>query len=724
MLLRSMVPRLSPRSALVRLKTGTWSLVILPFMPSLLPRTIILGLLSALSLQADTPLKLESFNGPGPAFREALPGTVEIHGAMPVRATPRSAPAADDLVLEMEYFCAGGVSDFAVLPGPPFEAKTARHLPAIGHSETWSRYAARIAPAGKPLPSGWQQLRLDLPLPKDRVLQIRHARLRPETPGEFDQAAARPQASAGKEALERYLAAKFPASIERVSVQEETIEITGHSGEKSGELFLADIPMDLVLDSPQSWDELIPVKAGTDGRFTLSLPRQRQRGGLGYDRLGSRWQLVRKSPEGIAPLSHAHYAGSVTARYPGLPPAAPKNKKGLGGWHLGPLPGELDALGIGAITVNVMIHSLVSLSPAEDTVPFQWQGRTYHARTKALESFDATFREAAKHGVMVSAILLVANPAKDSSPVVKILGHPGATREGTFAMPNVTSEEGISLYGAILDLMAARWSRPDGKYGRVHHWIMHNEVDAGWVWTNAGAKPDIVFMDLYQRSMRLMDLIARQYDPNSHAFITLTHHWANKGHAQWYGSKRMIDLLAANTAAEGDFPWALAYHPYPQDLFNPRAWEDGQASFSFDSDKITPKNLEVLDAYMKQPQLLYQGKVRPVHLSENGFNSKDYSEKELADQAAGMAMAWKKMEKLSSIESWQYHNWIDNRHEGGLKIGLRKFPDEPGDPLGKKPIWHLYKAFGTAEEDAAAKPYLKVIGIRDWSEVIHIGPIR
>ncbi|QJE98950.1 DUF5722 domain-containing protein [Luteolibacter luteus] len=673
-------------------------------------------------LHADTLLKLEPFSGPDPAFLEPLPGTVELHAGMSVRATPQGQPQPGDLVLEMEYFCAGGVPGFTLLPGPPFEAKTARPSPPLGHSETWSRYAARIAPPGNPLPENWQQLRLDLPLPKDRVLQIRNARLRPETPGEFDKAAANPKSSADKDALDRYLAAKFPASVDSVSITDKEISIAGQADKEAADLFLADIPMDVVLDSPQSWEDLIPVKAGPDGRFSFSLPRHRQRGGLTYDRLSSRWQLVKKTAAGIHPLSHARYAESVAPRYPDLPPAAPKNKKGLGGWHLGWLPEELDELGISAVTVNVMIHSLVSLTPGEGTVPFQWQGRTYHAQTKALEGFDATFREAAKHNVMVSAILLVANPARDSSPVVKMLGHPDATADGTFAMPNVCSEEGISLYGAILNLMAERWSRPDGKYGRVHHWIMHNEVDAGWVWTNAGPKPDVVFMDLYQRSMRLMDLIARQYDPNSKAFITLTHHWANKGQAEWYGSKRLIDLLAMNTAAEGDFPWALAYHPYPQNLFNPRAWEDEQASFSFNSDKLTPKNLEVLDAYMKQPQLLYRGKVRPVHLSENGFNSKDYSAKELADQAAGMAMAWKKMEKLSSIESWQYHNWIDNRHEGGLKIGLRKFPDEPGDPLGKKPIWHLYKALGTPAEDSVAKPCLEVIGIKDWSEVIHQGP--
>lgn len=524
--------------------------------------------------------------------------------------------------------------------------------------------------------------------------------------------------------LEAYLSREFPAAIRQVVVKKDTIHIEGSTGGQAGECLIAEIPIEASAGAnPQAQDTGI-LKPGADGSFILDIPRRRARDGRDCDRLLSRWQIVRKTADAYEALSPARYADEVVSRAPDLPPARLKNKKGLGGWHTGHLPGELEELGISAVTVNVMIHSLVALQAGEGTTPFEWQGRTYHARTKALEQFDNTFREAQKRGVVVSAILLVANPAKDSNPVVKLLGHPEATKEGIFAMPNLTSEEGSSLYGAILNLMAERWSRPDGKYGRVHHWIMHNEVDAGWEWTNAGEKPDIVYMDLYQRSMRMMDLIARQYDPNSQAFISLTHHWANKGHAKWYGSKRLLELLQRFCRTEGDFPWALAYHPYPQDLTNPRTWEDGQATFSFNTEKITPKNLEVLDAYMKQPALQYRGKVRAVHLTENGFNSRDYSEDQLAFQAAGMALAWKKMAALSSIQVWDYHNWVDNRHEGGLKIGLRKFPDEAGDPLGKKPIWHLYKALGTAEEDKVAEPYLKTMGIKGWGEILHPGEIR
>lgn len=686
----------------------------------MIARAILAFILLPLSclFATDTPLRLGHFPGPSDRFK-TTDAVSEILGPMPVLAVPANAPPTGPLVLEFEFFCIGGVPAFHVLPGPPFQSATARKLPAIPHSEAWSLYRARINPEKSPLPLGWKNLRLDLPLPADRRLQIRNARLRPERPGEFEKTSGH---SIELAALESYLDSKPDSSINSIRIETAEIRIQGKAGPLRDHLFLAEIPMERLLTDPNRFQEFFPTSPDASGRFKVTIPRKRSADG--YDRLLSRWQLVRVMNRAVKPLSHARYAEDITPRSPHLPPARPANQKGLGGWTIDRLPNELKELGITAVTVNLIVHSLLAPAPGPGISHIRWQGETYHVRDAAIAKFDKTFKEAARHNAMVSAILLIANPAKSKDPLLKVLGHPDAVPEGTYGMPNVTSTEGIRLYGAIMNFMAERWSREDGQYGRVHHWIIHNEVDAGWVWTNIGEKPAVVYMDIYQRSMRLTDLIVRQYDPHARPFITLTHHWAEAGNPRWYGSKNMTDLLVRFCQIEGDFPWAMAYHPYPQNLFNPRTWEDDQATFSFDTRKITPKNLEVLDAYMKQPHLRYRGEVRPVHLSENGFNSKDYSGKQLEDQAAGMAMEWKKMQALSSIESWQYHNWIDNRQEGGLRIGLRKFPDEPGDPMGKKPIWHLYKALGTPDEDEACAPYLQTIGIESWEEVIHTAPIR
>lgn len=668
-------------------------------------------------------LKLER-SGTGAATFAKNGETFEIKGALAVLATPVMPPSANHKVIELEYFCLGGINDVVLTPGPAFDQAHSQKLPPISHSEGWTSYSARIHPDGDSLPDGCTQLRIELALKADQSIQIRDVKLRTENPGEFDPPIVNPKASAPQEALETYLYGDFPGSVSEVSIGKDYVHIEGNVGREAGSYAVADIPMDMLLDDPRSWEVMVDLTPAADGSFKLDIPRFRRRGGLDYDRLTSRWQIILKGNDGYVKVSHARYGDKVETRGADLPPAKPRSKKGLGGWHTGFLPDELGELGISAVTVNVMLNSYVSLDPTPGTVPTVWQGRTYHMREEGLADLDKQFREAAKHQVMVSAIILVENPVKTEDPVVKIMGHPDATEDGIFSMPNVTSSEGIGIYGAVLNFLAERYSRLDGKYGRVHHWIMQNEVDAGWVWTNAGDKPAIVFMDLYHRSMRLMDLIARQYDPRSRPFISLTHHWGHHGAEHWYGSKLMTDLLVKFCGAEGDFPWGMAFHPYPDNLMNPRAWEDVNATFDFNTNKITPKNLEVLDAYMKTPGLLFRGSIRPVHLSENGFNSPDYSEKSFEDQAAGMAMAYKKMEKLTSIESWQYHNWVDNRREGGLKIGLRKFPDEAGDPLGKKPIWYLYQALGTPREDEIARPYLKTLGILSWDEVLHKGEIK
>jgi hypothetical protein len=92
-------------------------------------------------------------------------------------------------------------------------------------------------------------------------------------------------------------------------------------------------------------------------------------------------------------------------------------------------------------------------------------------------------------------------------------------------------------------------------------------------------------------------------------------------------------------------------------------------------------------------------------------------------QAAGMAYAWKKIESLPEIRTFEYHNWIDHRHEGGLRIGLRKFPDDATDPGGRKPIWDLYRALGTTDEDRACKFALPLVGVDTWRDVPFQGPI-
>ena len=181
-------------------------------------------------------------------------------------------------------------------------------------------------------------------------------------------------------------------------------------------------------------------------------------------------------------------------------------------------------------------------------------------------------------------------------------------------MPNFTDRAGVEAYAAAMNFLAERYSRPDSRFGRIHHWIMHNEVDSGFYWTTAGDKSLITYLDLYQKSLRLACLVARQYDANAKPLISLDHCWTRNPDPRGYAARDMLDRLVDFSRQEGDFPWGIAFHPYAADLFNPRTWEDRETTFAFDTPLITFRNLEVLDAWVRQPRVAFQ-KTAPAKFS-------------------------------------------------------------------------------------------------------------
>jgi hypothetical protein len=516
--------------------------------------------------------------------------------------------------------------------------------------------------------------------------------------------------------IQHYLSAAMPSKIHAVEVTGEVVIISGHDNQRAS---LLEVPF-----HENGWGKLNPshihpITHDSQGNFSITLPRKVQ----GTDRIYRKWMLAIREKEGWQPLTHSHYATSIFSSNPADTDIKP-GRKGLGAMGLDRPISDLDELNISGVTVNIVLNALVRSKPEPNTTPFDFEGYTWHANNQEINRLDRILQETAKRRILVSAIILIGQPG-NSPPGSwhRMVSHPKADASAFFVMPNLHDADGARAFGAALYFLAARYS--GSTHGRIHHWIMHNEADQGWMWANAGVLTSLEYLDLYHKSLRMAHLVSRQFNPGAKAFISLTHHWSIAGGKHNHPSKKLLDHLLAFSRAEGDFDWAIAHHPYPQNLTKPRVWEDNQATFSRNTQKITFKNLEVLDDWVRDPAHQFLGKQnRTLHLTEQGFNSPDYSEKSLKDQAAGMAYGWYKVKRLPSITMVHYHNWVDNRHEFGLRIGLRKFPDEPGDPLGKKPIWHFLKAADTPAEEEVSRPYLPWIGIRNWDEIMHKGNLN
>jgi hypothetical protein len=629
-------------------------------------------------------------------------------------------------ILSFEYFCPKGLDAFQIFFGLPADTKRMKLLHNVGVAEGWVGYTVNLSNELNDWGKIGDKLRLDFGTRADVKCLIRNIILRPMNEKEKILAANREKKIAQEFAIEvrlkNYLSRTYDSEIAQVTVTDETIAIKGHTANLK-HIYLCEITPYEDVTEHISVDKKLSIATND---FEKIVTRFVKKDSILYDRLLSKWVLVVKKNSGYQLISHAHYPDSIIAKY-SLPREVAVGKKGINGFSTNRgYTSDLDELNITSVTVNIWFTKFMFSKPATGRIEHVYNGKSYYFNQKNVAEFDSTFLATSRRGIVTAAILLVDKAEKcPDAEIGRLLQHPDMDPAGIYSMPNMTNAASVDCYAAALDFLASRYSRPDKKYGRLNHWIMHNEVDAGWEWTNMGEKTSSLFMDTYLKSMRMCYAIARKYNPFSEVFITLTHYWAWTSHPRFYPSKELMEILLQYTKAEGDFEWAMAQHPYPQSLFEPKTWLDSQVNYTFNSQLITFKNLEVLNAWIKLPEVLYKGKKkRTLWLSENGTNSRSYSKEDLDNQAAGFAYTWKKMQALDGIDGFQWHNWMDNRIEGGLRIGLRRFPDDETEPSGAKPVWYVFKAADAYNESDIFDPYKKIIGITDWNQVRYKSPIN
>jgi len=373
------------------------------------------------------------------------------------------------------------------------------------------------------------------------------------------------------------------------------------------------------------------------------------------------------------------------------------------------------ALGIGHAALNLDLAQVLDLHGDPANPGWKHGEQTYHFKESALEAFEAQLKPLSEHGVIVYAILL-ARESGDAE-LDRVLLHPKYDKSapnhlGEF---NTVSDEGQRWLEATIEFLAERWSRADHHYGRVAGWIVGNEVNSHWFWANMGHASLEEFAADYARVLRVVCGAVRRESSSARVYVSLEHHWnmhyPGGDETQCFAARPFLERLAA---LAGDVDWNVAFHPYPENLFEPRTWLDQSATASDDTPRITFKNIELLPRFLAREPLLFKGKPRHAILSEQGFHTPDGPEGEFA-QAAAYCYAWKKIEKLDGIDAFILHRHVDHRDEGGLRLGLwSRDPASICTPLAKKKLWEVFRLAGSAEEDRAFAFALPLIGLEHW----------
>jgi len=382
------------------------------------------------------------------------------------------------------------------------------------------------------------------------------------------------------------------------------------------------------------------------------------------------------------------------------------------------------ALGIKHAALNVNFSQMVDPGGNTNNPAWMVDGQMVRLQRDYIDSLDRQIRPLTDAGVVVSLILLAYQSG--NSNLNRVLLHPvydktAPNRLGAF---NTVTAEGVLHFKACVEFLAHRFGDPKVYHGRVANFILGNEVNSHWFWANMGRVSMETFAEDYLRTARIANTALRKISSSARLYLSLEHHWNIRypgGDAgQAFAGRPFLDYFNRQAREHGDFDWHLAFHPYPENLFEPRTWNDKSATTNDNTPRITFKNLELLPLYLNRPEMLYHGQPRRIILSEQGFHTPDKPEGELW-QAAAYAYAYYKTAHLPGIDAFILHRHVDHGAEGGLNLGLwtrNKNSRSAAEPARKKMLYEVFKAADTPEWQRAFEFALPVIGIERWEELL------
>jgi hypothetical protein len=393
----------------------------------------------------------------------------------------------------------------------------------------------------------------------------------------------------------------------------------------------------------------------------------------------------------------------------------PGTKKGL----QVQLPDDALALGVRHAAFNAQLGHLLTTSVG-DALAVESDGQRFFWREEALRALDEQVRTFSSAGAVVYLILL-ARKTGDAA-IDRLLLHPGmrADSPNQLGAFRSTDEPGRSALRTLLRQLAQRYAR-DSAHGTVHGWIVGNEVNSHRWWYDLGPADLATVADAYERAVRAAHEAITAEHPSARIYLSLEHHWNERYAAgselEAVPGRALLERFAALARERGDFGWHLAFHPYPENLFEPRTWLDRSATPDADSARITFKNLEVLTQFLERGELRFGGEPRRVILSEQGFHAPEREHGE-RDQAAGFAYAWQKVQSLPGIDALILHRHVDHAHEGGLNLGLwTRRADSVCTPERQRALYDVFRDCDGPRSEEALRFALPVIGIASWNEL-------
>ncbi len=379
---------------------------------------------------------------------------------------------------------------------------------------------------------------------------------------------------------------------------------------------------------------------------------------------------------------------------------------------------------------DINLPAFISLKEQPGTFPYRFEGETYYIFKDAVEEMEHLIK-----GYKVSTVVVLNSPlrfgSKREEDMLNTCLHPNFEKDAPYAFIsafNMTTVEGQRVFAAFLSFLSEKYAAGNKETGRINGAIISNEINLQYNWGNMGPVAPSYYMAEYTTAMRLAWIAAARHFKNFRIYISLANNWnVNIGDPNYFfKGKELLDLLIENCQRDGNFPWHLAHHPYPESFDQPNFWFDRMATFELTTRLVTYKNMEVLEEYLSKPQFLYKGAQRRILFSEQGFNSGSGPLSNLMKKqaAAGYVLSFMKARNMKTVDMMTHHSTIDNPHEFGLNLGIYEYDENAPHHKGKaKPIENMVRVMDTPYEGAAIEYAKQVIGEELFDYLLNVPEI-
>ena len=414
---------------------------------------------------------------------------------------------------------------------------------------------------------------------------------------------------------------------------------------------------------------------------------------------------------GFVKLTKTHYINNISAfSHNNTPIKKSGTKKGLEVQYIS----DAQLLGIGHTVIHVYLNDIIADENDDNAYAYIYGDLKYYLNSEALTLLDYRIKTLTDAGINVYINFLLAFDS-NANPE---LYYPNAKGDGTtlFA-PNVSSPDTLNQYAATIHHIAERYS--SGDKGFCGNYIIGYEVNNEVETNSCGISLLKDYVLEYGRFLRISYLALTSAYSDARIFVSVSNRFnipISDSKAGFFGAKEFLVELIEKYS---DIPFGVSINAYPSDLQMTDFWNDPKATFSFDTEYVTMKNIDVLTELINSIENDPYNNKRQILISEFGLSGIK-GDKSEAMQAAAYAYAYYIADNNPYIDALIWHRHVDHSSEIGLCYGLFSSTDIILDASEKKLIHAVMEAVNNSSTESISliKEMLKYLPINDYSELI------